>query len=217
MSATLLGLGEICKMEGMPSIGAFIRWRKAWPELEAAYLEACAASPGWRGPIWSGLAEETTAPRKAAKPTPGPRPRPSRYTSELGDRICERIMAGSAIGALGADLSLPSTVTLFNWLEKNEGFRGKYAAACEIRAEALADEAQAICADASGDLIPGPDGRLVPNHAAVSRARLMFEYCKWRTSKLSPKRYGLRAMIAAEAAEKPVRWEDILAELDVGD
>src|SRR4051794_38757977 len=72
-----LTLGEICRMEGMPSLGAFIRWRRARPDLEAAYLEACAASPRWRGPLWSGLPGEVTAPRKAAKPRPGRRARPS--------------------------------------------------------------------------------------------------------------------------------------------
>jgi hypothetical protein len=187
-----LPLHRISRMAGMPSIGAFIRWRKARPALEAAYLEACAASPGWRGPLWSGLPEEETAPRKAARPRPGPRPRLSGYSSGLADRICKRIMAGASMGELGADPALPSTVTLYNWLATNREFRGRYAAACEMRADDLADEALAIVDDCGRDLIRRPDGRLAPNPAAVDRARLMFECRKWRVARLEPYRYGLR-------------------------
>ncbi len=103
-------------------------------------------------------------------------------------------------------------MTLYAWPGSNEEFTGEYAAASEIRAEALADEAQDIADDASRDLIMGPHDRLVPNPAAIARARLMVDYRKWRTSKLNPSRYGLRPAFAK--AEPEMCWEDWLEELD---
>jgi hypothetical protein len=187
-----VSLGAICRMEGAPSIGAFIRWRRARPALEAAYLEACEQSPGWRGPLWSGLPEEVTSARKAKKPKPGRGARPSGYTRALGEKICARIIAGASVGSLAADRRLPSTGTLYNWLETNAEFRGRYAAACEVRAELLADEAMALVEDAWRRAKSGPGGALDPDPGAIGWVRLKFAALRWRVARMSPGRYGLR-------------------------
>jgi hypothetical protein len=212
LTAQGLSLNEIARLDGMPASGTFLIWRQERPALEAAYLQACAARPGYRGPMWSGLPAHVTAPRKAARRTQR-RGGGSRwlYTPELADRICERLMAGASMKELGEDRRLPATMTLYAWLGSNQEFKDKYAAACEIRAEALADEAGAIADDASNDLIPGPDGRLVPNHGAIHRARLMVDYRKWRCAKLNPTRYGLRP--GPRTPEPEMSHEDALLEL----
>jgi hypothetical protein len=219
LTARGMSLGEICQRRDLPSLRTFIQWRRARPELERAYLEACAAFPRHRGPVWSGLPGGVAEARKAAARRTRDRGAGrgngwgSRYTPELAEEVCRRIMAGASMIELDQDRSLPSVFTLCRWLRQNPAFQRLYAAACEIRAEALADEAGAIADNASLDLIPGPGGRLVPNLAAVGRARLAVRQIQWRAAKLHPKRYGLHAVMAAPA-QGPMSHEDALEQLD---
>ncbi len=130
---------------------------------------------------------------KAAKPTPKKIPgatkssgdaykdigvkrtgRPSGYSEELTDRICELIAVGNALITLCELDGMPDESTVYRWLEKHPSFRQKYARARERQAERGLEEMRVI-ADTATD------------HA---KARNQIDVRKWHLSKLLPHKYG---------------------------
>jgi hypothetical protein len=206
-------LAAVGRMEEMPSFTTLIRWRQERPDFQAAYLAACAARPPGRRPRGPYGTRAEIAARRAARPAKRPAGRPGRYSLKLAEEVCARVAAGESMLDLGQDPSLPSTQSLYNWLEEHEKFRLKYAVACEMRADLLAEEALAIADDASGDFIQGPDG-LEPNMQAIRRARMMIDLRKWRAGKLCPRRYGLRPVVDEPRRDGEKTHEDWLLELE---
>ena len=105
--------------------------------------------------------------------------------------------------------------TIQQWLESEEDFRQRYAAACELLADRLVAEMIAIADDASQDCKPGgKDGQdRVPDREALARAKLRIETRRWRAAKLAPHKYGDQAKAAARRTE-PFHYEDLLAALE---
>jgi hypothetical protein len=105
--------------------------------------------------------------------------RPSSYTDEIADEICERLAEGESLRAICKSDGMPRMSSVFRWLadEANERFREQYARAREEQAEALADEIVTIA-----------DGE-TPN-ADSARDRLRVDARKWVAAKLKPKKYG---------------------------
>ena len=99
--------------------------------------------------------------------------RPSGYSQEVADRICEHI----AEGGFATDLhrfGLPGTSTLSRWMNEREDFRDAYARARERRAETFAQQIVEI-ADTEED---------------PQKARNRIEARKWLAMKLLPRVYG---------------------------
>lgn len=110
-----------------------------------------------------------------------PNGRPSDYTDEKADAICERIVAGESMRAICADPDMPAISTVFRWLSLNTQFSEQYARAKEEQAEAFADEIVRI---ADKD-VPDEDTAVL-----TARDRLRVDARKWVASKLKPKKYG---------------------------
>jgi hypothetical protein len=68
----------------------------------------------------------------------------------------------------------------------------RYARACEMRADVIADEIMEIADNVGGDMITLKDGREVVDNAVVQRDRLRVDSRKWLLAKLQPKKYGER-------------------------
>lgn len=101
--------------------------------------------------------------------------RPSSYSQELADIICDRIARGESLRAVCETEGIPSKETVRNWLrEDREGFLAQYTRAREEQADHYADEIIEI-ADKAND---------------AQLARLQVDARKWKASKLAPKRYG---------------------------
>ena len=105
--------------------------------------------------------------------------------------------------------------TIQQWLETEEDFRTRYAAACELLADRLVAEMAAIADDASMDFKPGgKDGQdRVLDREALARAKLRIETRRWRAAKLAPHKYGDRPKAASRDPE-PFHYEDLLAALE---
>lgn len=101
--------------------------------------------------------------------------RPSDYTSELADRICEQLSLGKSLRTICAAEEMPSIQTIFNWMRRHPEFLEQYTRAKEESADALTDEMVDIADDKAGD---------------PQRDRLRVETRKWIAAKLKPKRYG---------------------------
>ena len=99
--------------------------------------------------------------------------RPTTFSQEIADRICDHIANGGYATKLER-FGLPSSSTLGQWLNQNPTFAAEYARARERRAEHFADEMVEI-ADTADD---------------PAKARLQVETRKWVASKLFPRMYG---------------------------
>lgn len=102
--------------------------------------------------------------------------RPSTFTHDIADAICERLAEGESLRAICTDDDMPARRTVLDWLEKDEDFRAKYARAREAQADAMDDRILQV-ADAA-----------TPENAAAARVKI--DAYKWRASKLKPKVYG---------------------------
>lgn len=100
--------------------------------------------------------------------------RPSSYTPEMADILCERIAKGEALHRVCDEQGMPSTSMVYRWLDAHEDFRDKYARAREMQADLMAAQTVVIADEAE-------DANL---------ARLRVDARKWYASKLQPKKYG---------------------------
>lgn len=114
--------------------------------------------------------------------------RPTKYTEELGEKICAGIMAGYSLRKVCSADGFPALSTLFYWmLDKAHPFSEQYARAREVQAELLADQLIELADDDSND-VTGELG--MPNSVAVQRSRLKVDTRKWVASKLLARKYG---------------------------
>ncbi len=116
--------------------------------------------------------------------------RPSDYSVELVELICNRIADGESLRDIGLDDAMPSRETMRRWLISHEEFRAQYALAREEQAEFYADEIIKIADDGSNDTYTDDDGNVCTNHDVIARSRLRVDARKWHASKLAPKKYG---------------------------
>lgn len=115
--------------------------------------------------------------------------RPSDYTPELADRLCEQLAEGKSLRKVCQADDMPSLSTVFRWLRVHPEFQQQYVRAKEEAADLFADEIVEIADDASGDFIPGKDGPVLDSEH-VQRSKLRIDARKWIASKLKPKKYG---------------------------
>lgn len=113
-----------------------------------------------------------------------PAGRPSKYSKEVADLICEEIASTSkSLRTICKSENLPSVGTVLKWLrEDTEGFVAQYTRAKEEQADLMADEILEISDNSSNDMVSGG--------VNVQRDRLRIESRKWLASKLKPKSYG---------------------------
>lgn len=110
--------------------------------------------------------------------------RPSKYTTELGDDICELIATTEMSLHKIAKKFNVSPSSIFKWLSENSEFSDKYARAKEMQAELFASQIIDIADERSNDSDP-ENGNVY-----VQRDRLRVDSRKWIVSKLLPKKYG---------------------------
>jgi hypothetical protein len=100
--------------------------------------------------------------------------RPSSYTKELDEEICDRIAKGETLRTIIKDDHMPDRISIYRWLEVNEEFRDRYAHARLQQAdnyfEQIVDEA------------------FSSHDAQIGRLRI--DALKWVASKMQPKKYG---------------------------
>lgn len=118
--------------------------------------------------------------------------RPTIFTQELGDKICE-VTATHPWGLkrLCAHYDWmpdPTTINLWRW--KLNNFSTQYTKAKMAQAELLAEDAIDIADDTSQDITYNKSGDEICNTEFVNRARLRVDTRKWVAAKLAPKIYG---------------------------
>jgi len=120
--------------------------------------------------------------------------RPTAYTEEISQEICERLASGESLNAICRSEHIPHKVTIMRWLLSDQEiyaeFRNQYTLAREIQYQFMADEIIDIADNASNDWMEREDPNnpgFAFNGEAVARSRLRVDTRKWFMSKVLPK------------------------------
>ena len=119
--------------------------------------------------------------------------RPTGYTPELANEICDSI-ASSSKGTkklCQENQHWPCQDTLFTWLKKHPEFSEQYAQAKRCQIEVFIDEILDIADDSSQDEVSNAQGGIVCNSEFIARSRLRIDTRKWLAAKLVPRTYGI--------------------------
>lgn len=119
--------------------------------------------------------------------------RPSEYSQETADAICERIADGESLRSICTEEGMPNKATVFRWLDALPDFATKYARARECQADTLADEIVLIAdttqigvktkTNEKGE-VETTEGDMIEHRKLRIAAR------QWTAEKLRPKKYG---------------------------
>jgi len=124
------------------------------------------------------------------------RGRPSHYSAEIADTICDRLAGGESLRAICTDDGMPDRATVSRWLARYEEFRDLYGSARECQAESLVDEILKIARDSSRDYVKkvGVDGKVtwVVDREHIARCGLRISALKWTAARMAPRKYGNR-------------------------
>lgn len=104
--------------------------------------------------------------------------RPSIFTDELANEICERVSLGRSLRSVCLDKDMPTKTTVMRWLDENEDFCDQYRRACEEREVTHFEEMLTIADE------------VLPETAEVARAKLRIDTRKWVLARMNPKKYS---------------------------
>lgn len=133
------------------------------------------------------------------------RGRPSTYSEEMANTICERLADGeSLLAILENGDGMPAYRTVMQWLEAHEDFAQNYARSRAVHADREFERIQQIADDGSNDWIESND----PNNPGyrlngenIARSRLRVDTLKWRLGRMAPKKYGDRTAVEMTGAD----------------
>ena len=121
--------------------------------------------------------------------------RPTDYSQELADKICERIADGESLRSICRDDEMPGTSAVCKWLGKYPEFAEQYAHARELQADALFDDCLAI-ADGKNDT-PSTD---------IQERRLQVDTRKWMAGKLKGKYSDKVKHVGGDEGDNPIAF-----------
>lgn len=121
--------------------------------------------------------------------------RPTDYSQNIADLICERLADGESLRSICEDEALPARSTVFRWLSLHPEFSDQYARAREAQADAIFDDILEIADDGRNDWMErqNADGENIgwrENGEALRRSALRVDARKWMAGKLRPKKYS---------------------------
>lgn len=115
--------------------------------------------------------------------------RPTDYTKDMADKICEKISGGLSLRAICAEAGMPARGTVYRWLIENADFQDQYTRARDKQADYFAEEIIEIADNAEAE------------SAAVAKAKLQIDARKWAASKIAPKKYGDKQEIDVKSSD----------------
>lgn len=136
--------------------------------------------------------------------------RPTAYTEEIANQICERIATSSdGLRKICRSLKIARS-SVYLWLKQHEEFSDQYARAKEMECQVLADEIIEIADTPKRGVIVTntPKGRVVKTADMIEHRKLQIDGRKWALAKLIPKKYGERRKLTG-AGGGPVRVQFI--------
>lgn len=119
--------------------------------------------------------------------------RPTTYTQELADKICEELALGKSIRTVCEPEGMPAVKTIFNWFRTYPEFLQQYTRAKEESADALAEDTLYIAdtQQIGQTRTLKADGTVeVKEEDMLGHRKLQIETRKWLMAKMKPKKYG---------------------------
>ena len=120
------------------------------------------------------------------------------FTQEIADIICERLASGEPLTDICKDDSMPSTVTVYKWVQLVPTFASAYARARELQADTFFDDivhvAKTPFIGTKKKTTTAPNGVTVEISEGdmVDHRRLQVDALKWAAGKMRPRKYGDR-------------------------
>jgi len=125
--------------------------------------------------------------------------RPTDYTEEIGDLICEGIARKTPLARLCDDNDdLPSCRTVYSWLRKHKEFLHNYTRAKEDQADYLVEEALTIADNASIE---------------PADKRIRVDTRKWIASRFNAKKYGDKQFVETKDTTEEITDEELNAKI----
>lgn len=121
------------------------------------------------------------------KPVPANKPpsasarpvgRPSTYSDEVADLICERMMNGENFSQICSDPMMPSRAALYRWRAARPDFDARCARAREALADYLLDKIEAMADETT--------------EANYQSQKIKISTAQWRAEKMAPRTLGPR-------------------------
>lgn len=128
--------------------------------------------------------------------------RKTEYDPLIAAEICTRISCGESLRQICMEDRMPVHSTVYLWLLQNKQFSDNYAKAREEQADTLADEIQAIADEPPAEIVDDK-GISRTDSGWVTWQKNRIDARKWVASKLKPKKYGDRQIVAGDA-ENPL-------------
>lgn len=121
--------------------------------------------------------------------------RPSLYSPELVQTICDRLALGEPLAAICRDEGMPHPSTVRDWAAAREDVSLAIARAREDGFDQIALEALRIADFGDDDHVPDKDGNLRMDSEVIQRSKLRVETRLKLLAKWDPKRYGERQQL----------------------
>jgi len=131
--------------------------------------------------------------------------RKTEYDPLIAAEICTRISCGESLRQICMEDRMPVHSTVYLWLLQNKQFSDNYAKAREEQADTLADEIQAIADEYPAEIVDDK-GISRTDSGWVTWQKNRIDARKWVASKLKPKKYGDRQIVAGDA-ENPLEMK----------
>lgn len=122
--------------------------------------------------------------------------RPSTYTPEIINAICERLSKGEPMAAICRDEGMPAPRTVRDWTASMPEVAAAIARAREDGFDALAEQCLDIAHNETHDWVMTQKG-VITNETAVQRAKLQIDTHLKLLAKWDPKRYGEKLAVEA--------------------
>ena len=133
--------------------------------------------------------------------------RPSIYSIELGEKICENIANGMTLRQVASIKGMPDLSTLFAWIRLHPEFSQQYARATEDRTEAQVIELNEVAEQAIEEAKTNDPKS---SNAIVQAYKLKADNLKWIMARMKPKKYGDKLELAGDK-DNPITvniWKD---------
>lgn len=137
--------------------------------------------------------------------------RPTDYTKELIDRICDELSDGVSLRTICLEEEMPDKSTVFRWLRENKEFQDQYARAKQESADAMAEEILDISDNGVNDWMErnyGDTSVWVTNGESLQRSKLRVDTRKWLMAKMKPKKYGEKMDVTSDG--KAIKGNSII-------
>lgn len=104
--------------------------------------------------------------------------RPTLYSDELADDICDRLASGESLREMCASAAMPDESTIYRWLRSHDDFCEKYTRAREFQAEPFLEDCLAIADEPATTAVE------------VSDKNVRIQTRQWAMGRLASKKYG---------------------------